>query len=268
MAPRLISCFIMMATFVPSVFGQATYDGCVDIRGIPVLSIASNVNDVAVASLAPNGAPIVQYNPSVLSFFHPKTRLFWYAHECGHHALGHAFGTAHPLAREQQADCWGITTLVREQILDNDDVRIVQNDLSHISSGDWTHLPGPQRAINLSQCLRIERVTGDAADCEDRCVAQSDNCLDRCDRNRDPDRCRDRCEQTQDRCQARCDGGNAPRGGNGGNGGSGSGGTSALPRYCCTAVGKLGPYPNPGYQVGEQCWGMTPYGTVYGQACH
>ena len=73
----LMLSFIAMAIFVPSVSGQITYEGCRDARGIPVASVPGNVNDVAVASLAPNGAPIVQYNPEVLRFFHPETRRFY-----------------------------------------------------------------------------------------------------------------------------------------------------------------------------------------------
>lgn len=153
MSRLVLAIMLLLASFIPA-YAQVTFDGCVDIRGIPVASILSyGINDVAIASLAPNGAPVIQYNPSVLSFFQDKTRMFWYAHECGHHALGHAFGTAHPMAREQQADCWAIKTLVKKGLFDDDDVQIVQGDLSQIPSGDWTHLPGPQRAINLKKCL-------------------------------------------------------------------------------------------------------------------
>jgi len=43
---------------------------------------------------------------------------------------------------------------------------------------------------------------------------------------------------------------------------------AALPSFCCTPAGKLGPYPNPGVPVGGACTGTTPYGIVYGQACY
>lgn len=44
---------------------------------------------------------------------------------------------------------------------------------------------------------------------------------------------------------------------------------STLPRFCCTDVGKLGPYPNPGnVYEGDNCWGTTRMGQVaYGRAC-
>jgi hypothetical protein len=133
---------------------QITYDGCQDIRGISVASVLDySVRDVAVAMLAPNGAPIIRYNPSVLSWFQPETRLFWYGHECGHHALGHSFGTAFPSQMEQQADCFGIRELIKSGVLSRRDVSTIQADLSRLGSGDWTHLPGPIRAMNLKACL-------------------------------------------------------------------------------------------------------------------
>jgi hypothetical protein len=132
---------------------QTTYEGCRDAAGRPVASVANNsLQDVAMAALGPNGQPIIYYNQLVLSNLSPQSRLFWYGHECGHHALGHTLGRSYPSSREQEADCFGITTLVGAGRLDLNDVRIIQSEISH-SPGDWTHLPGPQRAINLGGCL-------------------------------------------------------------------------------------------------------------------
>ncbi|MCB1501205.1 MAG: C39 family peptidase [Bauldia sp.] len=48
-------------------------------------------------------------------------------------------------------------------------------------------------------------------------------------------------------------------------GGDGGGG---LARYCCTPVGKLGPYP-PGIPAGRACYGTDPvFGTAVGRACY
>jgi hypothetical protein len=134
---------------------QTTYDGCTDSRGIRVASIVDySLNDVANASLDPYGAPIIRYNPRILSWMHAQTRLFFYAHECGHHVRGHAFGSVHPLNMEQDADCFAIVTLVNDGSLSDDDVGIVQSDIAAAGRGDWTHLPGPQRAVNLRRCLK------------------------------------------------------------------------------------------------------------------
>ncbi len=150
------SLLLLIAATPTQGFGQMTYDGCRDVRGIPVVSTPGPINDVAVARLGPRGEPVIIYNPNVLRWMAPQTRLFWYAHECAHHALGHAFGAAHPLEVEQQADCWGIRTLMERGTLSQRDLPIIQRDISR-STGDWTHLPGPRRALNLSACLESSR---------------------------------------------------------------------------------------------------------------
>jgi hypothetical protein len=132
---------------------QVTFDGCVDFRGFPVASILNPaVPDVATAGWAPNGAPVIQYNPHVLARLSPPTRVFFYAHECAHHVLGHGIRNI-PFQQEQEADCWAIRTLVaRGALRHGSDVEAVQRDLS-FSPGDWTHVPGPRRAFNLRGCL-------------------------------------------------------------------------------------------------------------------
>ena len=136
-----------------------TFDGCHDYYGRPVMSVPNDrLPDVARAFVAPNGQPVIEYNRYVLSSLSPQSRLFWYGHECGHHALGHNFGTSHPLSVEQEADCFGIVTLVEEGYLDLGDIRIIQREISR-SPGDWTHLPGPRRAVNLGRCLEEAGLT-------------------------------------------------------------------------------------------------------------
>lgn len=131
---------------------QVTWDGCVDALGTPVASVHDNsINDVAMSSMA-NGTPIIRYNTIVLAGMHPQTRLFFYGHECGHHALGHILGR-YPMAHEQEADCYGIVTLTAAGLLGDDDIAPIQSDLSR-APGNWDHLPGPYRAINLRACLQ------------------------------------------------------------------------------------------------------------------
>ncbi len=130
-----------------------TYDGCADFRGVPVASVMNpQHNDVASATYI-NGQPIIIYNPTVLSSMSRQTRLWMYAHECAHHALAHAIRNI-PFSQEQEADCWGIRTLTEQGLLDDDDLLVIQRELGRFGPGDWTHLPGRQRAINLRRCLR------------------------------------------------------------------------------------------------------------------
>jgi hypothetical protein len=131
---------------------QITFGGCRDAGGRAVRSeLSYQLPDVAAASVDQNG-PVIYYNPTVLGTLSEQTRLFFYGHECGHHNLAHTFTGSHPLTREQSADCWGIVTLWRAGLLGPSDLPIIQRDLS-MSPGDWTHLPGPYRAINLAGCL-------------------------------------------------------------------------------------------------------------------
>lgn len=152
MRPLLVGTILFVLS-VRVAGAQVTFDGCVDFRGIPVASVLNPaLRDVAMASWAGNGAPIIQYNPGVLAQMAPQTRMFFYAHECAHHALAHGVRNI-PLQQEQEADCWAIRTLVGRGILNaGSDVQAVQLDLS-FSPGDWTHVPGPQRQFNLRACL-------------------------------------------------------------------------------------------------------------------
>lgn len=138
------------------------YGGCVDFRGIPVQSTSSfTLNDVAMASVGPNGQPVITYNPNVVGRYSPPTRRFWYMHECGHHALGHGVRNI-PFSQEQEADCFGIVSLVRRGEVNAAGVRQIQSELAlGGAAGDWQHLPGPQRAFNLNQCLRNAGVTAE-----------------------------------------------------------------------------------------------------------
>lgn len=131
---------------------QITYDGCVDFRGAPVASVLRlQLGDVAMATYAADGSPIILYDPNVLATLSAQTRLFFYGHECGHHALAHSVRNI-PLSAEQEADCFGIRVLVDRGLLSEGDLPVIQNDISR-SIGDWSHLPGPVRAINLRRCL-------------------------------------------------------------------------------------------------------------------
>jgi len=134
---------------------QVTFGGCKDIRGFPVASVRVRaLRDVAKADRDETSRPVIWYNPRILGYLREPTRLWIYAHECAHHALGHNYRTALPLAVERVADCWGIRALSRKRLVNQLSLLIIQNDLARVGErGDWTHLPGPQRAVNLAECL-------------------------------------------------------------------------------------------------------------------
>lgn len=152
-------CSLLFLVVPSKVMGQF-WGGCVDAAGRPVTDYPNyNINDIAVSGLAPNGASIIQYNPRVVVSVGPVTRRFFYLHECGHHALGQILtGNYIPFESEQAADCWAAREMLRTGYT-TDDLRQVQRDVSQ-SSGDWSHLPGPQRALNLLRCVSDEETQG------------------------------------------------------------------------------------------------------------
>ncbi len=145
--------FFAEPTFKAS--AQMTRAGCVDLFGQPIVPVVSHrITDVGMARRDRRGGrPLIIYNPRLLARLKPQTRLFFYAHECAHHALGHTIGLGHPLAVEQEADCWAVRNLVRRRILGPRDIAVVQADLAALARGDRTHLPGPERAKRLPGCL-------------------------------------------------------------------------------------------------------------------
>lgn len=113
----------------------------------------NSLGDIAMANIT-GGRPVIWYNPRIVLSVSPSTRRFFYFHECGHHALGQIVsGRIIPYVSEQEADCWAARTLVASGTFSVEDLRAVQADVSR-TPGDWTHLPGPRRALNLEACLQ------------------------------------------------------------------------------------------------------------------
>ncbi len=147
---QLLIAVVLLLT--PGLAHAQVFTGCVDFRGIPVATVSEpQLQDAAFATIAPNGQPIILINPVAMSRFSPLAQQWVYFHECGHHALAHAIRNV-PLAQEQEADCFGIITLV-QQGANVAMVQQVQYELSYAGPGDRTHLPGPIRAYNLPYCL-------------------------------------------------------------------------------------------------------------------
>lgn len=144
------------------------WGGCRDAAGRPVPDYPNPMlQDIARSTLGPMGEPIIEYNPAVVLSSSLPTRRFFYLHECGHHALGQLItGNVIPFESEQQADCWAARAMRREG-LSIGALRQIQSELMR-SPGDWMHLPGPKRALNLEACLQ----DGDrrrADDSDERC---------------------------------------------------------------------------------------------------
>lgn len=175
---RLRGCLATLALVAagPAATAQVTFDGCKDFRGVPVASVRdASVNDVAVARIV-QGSPVIFYNPLVLSGMPAIARLFWYGHECGHHVLGHMVNMR--ATAEREADCWSIHELARRGLVTAANLPQIQATVV-MSPGDWTHLPGGLRVIDLAACLAsawpkastVDQDAPDPADQEEKSAA-------------------------------------------------------------------------------------------------
>ncbi len=117
--------------------------GTFSIDGIPVqcgnvvFVVNPFMNDVGFARPGE-----IHLNPNY--FFHLPTtlKLFWAAHECGHHVVGY---------NEVQADCWAITT-GRDQGWFPPNAFYGMMEMFRNNPGDMVHPPGEQRVAFMIQC--------------------------------------------------------------------------------------------------------------------
>lgn len=168
-----VCAMVVVAVSAPA-SAQVTWDGCVDALGRPVASVRDlSINDVAIASTTVRG-PIIRYNPMVLASISSTSRLFWYLHECAHHALGHTLSVQR-LGVEREADCWAARKLVELKGLTPERLRNLAREFAG-NPGDWTHLPGPMRTLDVVNCARMasggENSEGDFAPAPRRCRVQ------------------------------------------------------------------------------------------------
>src|SRR4051794_24052503 len=66
---------------------------CNDQDGRAVFAVQSTDGVLAKAAIEDSGRRVIRYDPRKVSTLSPQQHLFVYAHECGHHALGHDVGT-------------------------------------------------------------------------------------------------------------------------------------------------------------------------------
>ena len=132
---------------VPSTVSCNDRDGHA-VTGAPV------TNGVfAKASTDANGKPVIEYDARSIPGIRAQVHLFVYAHECGHHALGHDLRGSITPAQEHDADCYGIRLLMNKAGVTSDDVRTLQEDMEALGPGDVRRLPWMKRAYDLVACV-------------------------------------------------------------------------------------------------------------------
>ena len=116
---------------------QLYVDGVPAACGGVAFALDPNLPDVGMARPG-----VIILNPNVLAGMSSSMKLFWIAHECGHHAVG---------ANEAAADCWAIR-LGRNQGWFPPWAFEEMIYQFRFNPGDFTHAPGPQRVQQMMTC--------------------------------------------------------------------------------------------------------------------
>ena len=124
---------------------------CKDIRGsaVRVVSLA-DLGDVGRAGVV-NRVPVIAMDQKLLNTLPEKLQLFFYAHECAHHVLGHVY--LFSLSRETEADCWAIKNGRELGHFSRRDIEGFEPFLKDSGGSSWGHLPGPERVKFLLKCF-------------------------------------------------------------------------------------------------------------------
>ncbi|MEW2911888.1 hypothetical protein [Leisingera sp. JC11] len=128
------------------------YPACFNAQNLPVTYLPDmSVPDIAIARTAPNGMPVVLWNPQITGSMHPFTVEFFYYHECAHHALAHPLGTYGP-GSEKAADCWAKQTMIQTGALTPQKYHVIRQQLIQGSKPgmDWPN--GAVRVSFLDSC--------------------------------------------------------------------------------------------------------------------
>jgi len=136
----------------PVIYGLPV--SCNDNNGMPVRFIFANVNDIAKSGMDQLG-PLMAFSPAAQNAS-PPLLIFFYAHECMHHALGHISMTyvqhiAPPPTLEVDADCAAAKLVRNQNLLTLQQIQMVASTL--VNNPPMGPYPaGPNRAQNIVDC--------------------------------------------------------------------------------------------------------------------
>jgi hypothetical protein len=123
---------------------------CEDFRGLTVRTMRlEQLGDVGSARIM-GRIPVILLDSDRLAKLPPKLQLFFFSHECAHHALGHSFAAT--TSSEKEADCWSIKNGRERGLFTRDDVSDWAPFFAHSKGSAAGHLPGPERAQRLLVC--------------------------------------------------------------------------------------------------------------------
>lgn len=134
---------------------------CNDRTGHAVTPVQVTDGIIAIAKVDQDSRPVIEYDQRPIAGISRQQRLFVYAHECGHLALGHdRRGPSTSLTQEQDADCYAIRSLMNKVGFTAYDVSILQAVMQQLGADEARHLPWPKRVYNLDGCLANETSDG------------------------------------------------------------------------------------------------------------
>ncbi len=124
---------------------------CKDFRGRSVVAVkVSDLGDVGRAWVV-NTVPYILLDPEVMRTLPKPLQIFFYAHECAHHTLGHWYNPS-PTS-EREADCWAIKFGRSRGIFRRQTVVDFAPWMVKTTGSRFGHLPGPLRMKYLLACF-------------------------------------------------------------------------------------------------------------------
>lgn len=147
--------FYFFAYTILPIAHAETINDYYDQKGQMVKVIYNNNSpNLAVAIEKPGAASITIINPNLMKKFSAPTQTFIYFHEAGHHSLGHLVNNSSTtMMHEQESDCFSIRVALTLNLIKHSDLGVIQKEIAGIGNGDWQHLSGATRSLNIQKCL-------------------------------------------------------------------------------------------------------------------
>lgn len=124
---------------------------CTDFRGREVLALkVFNLGDVGRAWVV-NTVPYILLDPEVMRPLPKPLQIFFYVHECAHHALGHWYNPSRN--SEKEADCWAIAYGRDHGIFRRQTIVDFEPWLARSKGSIFGHLPGRERVRHMLSCF-------------------------------------------------------------------------------------------------------------------
>jgi hypothetical protein len=148
---------------------------CNDPGGRPVPPVQVTNGTIAKATIDHDGRRVIEYDPRRIDGISSQQQLFIYAHECGHHALGHESREPFNITQEQDADCSGVRSLINRYGFTDYSIGILEATMRDLTPAYARHLPWRPRGYNLQDCLPSVISAREAA--ASRTEASVDDCV-------------------------------------------------------------------------------------------